>query len=153
MALPDWMKECSGSWTGRSCLYMPWEEDESKRQDEGASTMEVVLGEGGEYAVIRNGWHYANTPQSGHMIVCVSKEGAATVGWSDSWHQNGSVMLLSGGIEDGKVVVKGTYQYPGYPEWGWWISLWREGDELVFQMDNVNPEVGPEVAVLGRYTR
>lgn len=148
----------AGRWTGESTLHLSWLENEADRLQSTPSNLEISVDPSGTFGVIRYEWTYQpvaemNSPEDmeagpvlhyGCVLVSgaeLDESGSAAVslGWSDSWHQPSAVMSLIGSGNGVSLSASGTYEVPGYPEWGWTIRLGVDGDLLRFEMDNREP--------------
>ena len=154
MPIPKTILNALGSWKGTSTLnltHLP----EAERIRKSESTLNIKQEPHGQYARLSYVWE-EDGPQYGDMIICGNEgEAEVTVGWSDSWHQNTSVMHLAGGIqEDGSVSVLGSYGSPQWGDWGWRIVFENATpDRFLLKMFNISPEGEEEWAVLGEYER
>lgn len=93
-------------------------------------------------------------PLAGAIVLCGDPStGEASAGWSDTWHQDKSVMPLHGKDAGSSVVLRGTYPVPGHPDWGWRIELGLSGPNVPLRMINVSPEGDEEWAVEATYER
>jgi len=148
----------AGRWTGDSTLHLSWLENEADRLQSAPSNLEISIDPSGTFGVVRYKWSYqpvsemnsAEEIEAGAVLhygcVLVSggeldESGSAPVslGWSDSWHQPSAVMSLIGACDGISLSASGTYEVPGYPEWGWTVRLGLDGDVLRFEMDNREP--------------
>lgn len=153
MALPKSIVNVSGAYTGASSLHMPWM-PEGEQILSGPSTIEVVRDRHNTFATLRYTWTYQGETHEGTMIVTANENGETSIGWSDSWHQNSSVMRLTGSSQDGSVSCPGSYPAPEGPDWGWRIAL--EGpstDSFKLTMFNIMPDGQEMLAVEGEYKR
>lgn len=149
----------AGKWTGESTLHLSWLENEADQLQSAPSNLELSVDPSGTFGVIRYEWTYrpvtemnsAEEMEAGPVLhygsVLVSGaeldesgSGAVSLGWSDSWHQPSAVMSLIGSGDGVSLSASGTYEVPGYPEWGWTIRIGRDGDVLRFEMDNREPD-------------
>lgn len=146
MPVPQVLLESVGHWKGSSTLHLKWSEDNVQITD-GPSTLRVASFND-QYAVVDYEWEYEGKTERGTLIAATGKKGT-TFGWSDSWHQNSEVMLLTGEGAD----CKGTYQVEGYPAWGWRIAFSADVACLKMEMFNISPDGEEEWAVRAVYDR
>lgn len=155
MAVPPVVKEAEGTWNGISRLHLSWN-PEGEQVHESGSVLTIDLDPQGAFATLRYTWEYEGKPQSGQMLIAASSESdQASIGWSDSWHQSGSVMHLIGtGAQGGAVLVKGEYEVEPPPNWGWRIEIHRpDANHLSLLMFNLEPNGTEEWAVECRYAK
>jgi hypothetical protein len=148
MATPAFAVASKGMWSGKSRLNLT-EPPGPEEIYECDSTMEVRVCEG--YAVIDYVWEHDGEPQTGTIVLAV-RNGAATAGWIDSWHQNVAVMLLEGSEAD-TYSVQGSYPTSHWGTWGWRIEFEYIEEELRMLMTNVSPEGKEQWAVDARFKR
>lgn len=153
MAIPKTLRDAQGTWNGTSTLHQSWLEAPHNVQ-ESPSNLSISLDPVGSFALVDYDWVYNGELQHGQALISGSTEsGEVTSGWSDSWHQNTSVMALAGTGMDGEVSLKGEYAVEGHPNWGWRITFGLDGDRLLFRMFNISPEGDEEWAVEAVYAR
>lgn len=147
----DGLAACAGRWQGTSTL----EDPHSGIADESASTAAVTPVLDGRFVRIDYTWSYQGKPQEGSLLVGMQKKaGIATAHWIDSFHNGEKVMACTGSAsDDGGVSVRGSYQAPPGPDWGWRIDVTPAEDTLRIVHHNVWPEGKEELAVDSRYTR
>lgn len=150
MAIPTSLEGIAGLWSGHGQLHMPFQEVEAERLQSYPSTMDVT--HHGTYLALTYTWVLASgDQQQGTLLITAGDEGVVTIGWTDSWHQNAAVMLLTGANDETGITTLGSYTYPGYDPFGWEISLRKRGDELELEMVNIDPAGNREWAVRHRY--
>lgn len=154
MSLPSFVSNCSGAWNGPSKLNLPWPPGEEKVL-ECDSTMTVSIDPKASYAMFQYEWSYEGDPQTGLILVsCDEEKGAASIGWTDSWHQNSSVLSLTGTMNEATITCLGQYVIEGYEPFGWEIQLEQASpDELILRMTNIDPSGDREWAVEATYRR
>lgn len=149
MALPESLIAAAGQWSGDSKLHQSWEREESQQVLESASTLHIDLDRNRAFATLTYTWNYKGTEHEGVWIIAVDEKGKGTGGWTDSWHMNGTVMFVHGeGLN-----MKGEYEVPDHPNWGWRISLEPGKDALALKMWNISPDGDEEWAVEANYTK
>jgi hypothetical protein len=151
MSALDGLAACAGQWQGTSTL----EDPHSGIADESASIATVTPVLDGRFVRIDYTWSYQGKPQQGSLLVGLQKKaGIATGHWIDSFHNGEKVMACTGSAaDDGTVSVRGSYQAPPGPDWGWRIDVTPGADTLRIVHHNVWPEGKEELAVDSRYTR
>jgi hypothetical protein len=153
MAVPRGVVSAAGSWSGKSKLFLPFL-PEGEQVKESKSDLHVQLDPREAYAQVEYDWHYEGERQTGSILLCGdAKSGKAGAGWADSWHQNGTVMALSGEGMEGVVTLNGRYAVEGHPDWGWKITIEASESALSLRMDNVTPEGEATWAVEAVYER
>ncbi|MBS1726877.1 MAG: DUF1579 family protein [Armatimonadetes bacterium] len=153
MSLPSFVQPLVGMWNGSSRLNLPWP-PENPRLLSCDSTLEMTLGTSEAYAKIDYSWTYEGDAQSGFILLtCDTEKGTASMGWSDSWHQNSNVLHLTGAISDAKVTCLGHYTWEDSEPFGWEIELALKDGNLVLRMVNIEPSGQREWAVEAIYRR
>ena len=138
--------DCSGEWSGTSCLRDPM----NGVEDEGESSLLVVPVLGGRFARVDYTWSYHGRPQEGSMLVGRSGD-RVSIHWIDSWHMGDKAMACEGD-DGGNVSVRGSYAAPPGPDWGWRITLTpAAGSSFGLVMHNITPDGDEELAVEARY--
>jgi hypothetical protein len=147
----DGLAACAGHWQGTSTLQDP----HTGAPDESPSTASVTPLIGGRFVRIDYTWSYRGEPQEGGLLIgWEPAEGTVTADWNDSFHNGDKVMVCTGSASgDGTVSVRGSYQAPPGPDWGWRIDVIPGADTLRVVHHNVWPEGKEELAVDSRYTR
>ncbi len=151
MATPHFLQKALGTWSGTSKLHLSWL-PEAERVQESSSQLSVELGIGAEFGLVRYAWSYQGEGQQG-LLSIACHEASASMGWTDSWHQNGSILLVTGVVDGSAIKATGSYSAGEGPEWGWRIELAHEEDQLLLKMFNIDPAGSEEWAVLGTYKR
>jgi Protein of unknown function (DUF1579) len=151
MSALDGLAACEGRWQGTSTL----EDPHSGIADESASTAVVTPVLGGRFVRVDYTWSYGGNAQEGSLLIGLQKKaGIATAHWIDSFHNGEKGMACTGAVsDDGTVSVRGSYQAPPGPDWGWRIDVSPGGETLRMVHHNVWPEGKEELAVDSRYTR
>ncbi|HZH91231.1 MAG TPA: hypothetical protein VEX70_11510, partial [Pyrinomonadaceae bacterium] len=74
--------------------------------------------------------------------------------WVDSWHASEKPLTLSGADDGlGKIDLRGTYEVPNHPAWGWRIVISTSEEALEIIMYNVSPEGEEDLAVRADYKK
>ena len=140
-----------GEWEGTKLLYFnpPPEPAISS-----ASKLSVRPVAGGSFLQFDYDWTYEGEAQSGVLILGSDEENAATAAWVDSFHMSSKIMHCTGGATDRSVDLRGSYQAPPGPDWGWRIAIGSSSAaELRIVMHNISPEGQEDLAVQIDYTR
>jgi hypothetical protein len=160
MATPSTVRKAQGSWKGRSRLNLPWL-PEPERITESDSLLEVFNAPEDTFAQVTYTWEYEGVVHRGCWIFAGKKvpEGDCAAGvtgaWTDSWHQNTSILQVAeSGPQGDAVRLLGEYSGGEGPKWGWRLELQLvSSDSLEFRMVNISPEGVEEWAQHGIYSR
>lgn len=150
MSVPARLAALAGQWTGTNRLIL--------RPDlpaqESLSTMNIAPAAQGKFIVLHYIWAYEGQPQDG-LLVVGQDEQVVQASWIDSFHMGDKFMACEGSADaQGGVLVKGSYQMPGYPVWGWQIEILPADDgTFQFVMHNITPEGDKYLAVDTKYRR
>jgi hypothetical protein len=151
MPFPAVLANAVGSWSGVSRLnltHLPPEERVSEWP-----TTATVRSVNDEYLVLDYTWTYEGKDERGTMLIASSQaRDETTIGWTDSWHQNTAVMLLTGSGAS-RADCYGVFHVEGHPDWGWRIAVSLERDTLVVRMFISTPEGEEDWAVEKVYER
>lgn len=125
-----------------------------KQVTESQSSFHVDTDKHDSFATITYTWAHEGKPQEGTLLLCqAAKTKHLDMGWVDSWHQNTSVLHLTGEeSETGSVKAKGTYP-AGKETWGWTIAFEYDGSQLSMIMENVTPSGEATWAVKATYKK
>jgi hypothetical protein len=143
---------CAGLWHGVNRLWTSPDEPPI----ESTSAAEVVAVLGSRFVRIDQTWAYVEKPQSGSLLVGFDPDTQlASVHWIDTFHMGRKAMVCAGTApEDGVVDVRGTYQAPPGPDWGWRILIEaKPQDRFVLLMHNIHPDGTQDLAVHATYSR
>ena len=142
-----------GEWSGKNLLRLSWLNPSDHFS---ASNLIVTTITKGKFLSFTYTWEYENVSQEGLIIVGYdSKEEVATAVYIDSWHMSSKVMSCQGTIsQQGIIELRGAYQVPSSPDWGWKIVISVSSDEeLQIEMYNCSPEGEEDLAVRAEYKR
>ncbi|HEY0867567.1 MAG TPA: DUF1579 family protein [Fimbriimonas sp.] len=151
MAIDASLIKAEGSWTGTSRLFLPWlpEGEQIKVCD---STLKVQVAPESTYALVTYDWSIDGEPQEGAMVVSANSNGHHTAGWSDSWHQNSSVLFLLGTGKGTR--MEAVYSNDDEGSWTWSVELrFTQEEELNLFMTNIHPGGQEDWAVDASYRR
>jgi hypothetical protein len=148
---PD-LAKLVGKWKGSSRLHTPWRPE---KMHDSASNAAVELRVNGQFLAVEYVWEHEGKKQEGVMILgCDETSDAVQAVWTDSWHMSHKFMVCDGTIdESGNVNMKGYYQVPGHPDWGWRTEILPGADSFQIKMYNASPEGEEDIAVESEYSR
>lgn len=152
MTTPKHWHPLMGEWTGINRLWVT--PDEPARESE--TTASTTLAAQGRFLALRYTWTDEGRPQDGEMLIGLDpKRKQVHAAWIDSWHMGDRFMVLAGEPrEDEAIVVRGTYEAPPGPDWGWRIEIRPEAeDAFELLMYNLSPESEEVLAVEATYSR
>jgi len=154
MATPPGLLTAIGSWRGTSKLNFS-EDPSVENISESSSTLAVETDPLQAFATVTYTWSFEGQVHEGRFLVSGTEStDEVTAGWSDSWHQRGGVMPLTGtGMHSNHVCVTGSYGAGDGPDWGWGVEFNLDGDTLIFKMTNITPEGDQTWAVHAEYSR
>jgi len=142
----------SGKWQGVNSLWLSPKAPVQKSE----TTLSLAPAINGKFIEIKYTWAYDDQPQEGILLIGYETETELiTAIWADSWHMGEKFMRCQGVIkENGSADVRGQYQAPPGPDWGWHIVI-EPGSEntLNLMMYNVTPEGEKTLAVNASYSR
>lgn len=153
MNLTDLQDRLLGEWSGNNVLRLSWL---TPSDFHSASTMTVARVAKGKFLSFAYTWSHENVAHEGFLLVGYDeKQKLATAAWVDSWHQSGKVLPLEGTIDEhGVISVKGFYEAPPGPDWGWRIVITPKSEnEFQLVMINRPPEGEEDLAVQAEYMR
>lgn len=99
----------------------------------------TVSGVGGALVLAYTWVHPSDGEQHGHLLIGApgAESEAVTAAWSDSWHQQPDLLILSGSRQGDSAQLAATY----LGDWGWQIDVTDlTGDDPSVTMRNVIPE-------------
>ena len=140
----------AGNWAGTNKLWL----DPAKPAQESESVMVVGTKGKGRFVTFTYTWA-TDEPQDGLLVFAFDEEkNIITAHWLDSFHTGGKVMAFEGGAEQGgSVLVRGSYDAPSGPPWGWTIGVEPDDGTFRIVMHNVSPEGERFLAVEAHYRR
>ena len=142
----------TGKWQGQNSLWL----SPTEPAQESATTLSITPAVNGKFVEIKYSWAYEDKPQEGLLILGYeTKRQLATAVWADSWHMGEILMECQGVIKDnGGADVRGHYQAPSGPDWGWRIVIDPEDENtLHLMMYNIWPDGKEELAVKAVYMK
>jgi hypothetical protein len=141
-----------GNWAGDNILRLSWMEPQEYHSPSELSVAQTV---GAKYLAFTYTWSHENVGQEGLLLIGYDAKNKVANGvWVDSWHASEKPLMLSGADDErGKIDLRGTYEVPNHPDWGWRIviSTLEEGLEII--MYNVSPEGEEDLAVRAGYKK
>lgn len=152
MAIPESLAGCPGNLVGTNLLH----DAGTGKPDESPATAVVTSILAGRFLRIDYTWVYRGETQEGSLLVGGDRRTReVVVHWVDTWHMSDAVMQCRGGTnEDGSVSVRGSYQAPPGPDWGWRIDLFpKDEGGLRLVMHNVTPDGEEAPAVETNWAR
>jgi len=152
MNLSDVQNNLISVWSGENLLRLSWQTP-SEFQSRSALTATTAVRD--KFLTVSYQWSHENTPHEGLLLIgCDAETATINAAWVDSWHQNTKPLMLSGTISEAKVIdLRGNYEVPNHPDWGWRIRLAPAADDLQMTMYNITPEGVEDLAVQADYQR
>lgn len=152
MNLDDIKNNTVGVWAGENLLHLSWL---TPTDYVSLSEMTVATVVREKFLTFNYQWSHEDAPHEGLLLVGFDEpQAAVNASWVDSWHSSQKPLALSGTIDAaGAVDLRGTYEVPNHPDWGWRIVLTTNDDALQMTMYNVTPEGAEDLAVRADYTR
>jgi Protein of unknown function (DUF1579) len=151
--LTEIQNDLVGDWTGNNLLRLSWVNPPDSLSP---SDLKVATVARGKFLTFTYTWNHEGVPQEGLILLGHDQgDSAATAAWVDSWHMSAKVMSCRGAIdEQGEVNLRGSYEAPPGPDWGWRIVITPDAArELRLVMFNCSPEGAEELAVRADYRR
>ena len=140
-----------GEWRGRKQLYL---EPPPAAAITSPSSLSIGAVAGGSFLQLNYTWSYEGAEQTGVMLFGYDDPGAATAAWVDSFHMSSKIMFCTGSAADGAAELRGSYEAPPGPDWGWRITIRSvSANELQILMHNITPEGQEDLAVQADFTR
>ena len=141
-----------GNWPGENLLVLG---EEASQQHTSKTSMSVTPAAKGRALTFAYTWSYKDVPHEGHLALAYdAKQTVATAAWIDSFHMSTKMMSFVGTIDQqGVVDVRGSYEYPPGPDWGWRIVFKSTDDGMQMVMNNIEPDGKEELAVRAEYKR
>jgi hypothetical protein len=152
MGFDEIKRDLIGNWAGDNMLRLSWMEPQEYRSSSELSVAQTV---GGKYLAFTYTWSHENVAQEGLLLIGYeAKNKVVNAAWVDSWHASEKPLTLSGADdEQGKIDLRGTYEVPNHPAWGWRILISTLEEALAIVMYNVSPEGAEDLAVRADYKK
>jgi hypothetical protein len=148
---PDVKSALTGDWQGTKQLYM---EPPPTPAITSASQASVTSIAGGSFLQLSYTWTFEGEEQSGVLLFGSDEENNATVAWVDSFHMSSKIMFSTGQADGASIDVRGSYQAPPGPDWGWRTQIRSiSAGEFQLVMHNISPAGEEDLAVQIDYTR
>jgi hypothetical protein len=153
MSWSELQKNLTGEWMGDNLLRLSWLTPSDYHSPSRLIVTSLVKGKFLSFAYT---WSHEDVPHEGLVLLAFQEDaGVATAAWVDSWHQSARIMSCQGRLDpDGSVSVRGSYEAPPGPDWGWRITIAAgDGQGLRITMHNCSPDGTEDLAVQADYTR
>jgi hypothetical protein len=151
VSVPEILEALRGGWIGTSTLWLPWL---SPPERESASTATVERAVGGKFVSLKYTWEYEGAAHEGLLLLGRARSGEVTAAWADSWHMSDKIMFCTGSAgEGGAISVRGSYEAPPGPDWGWRTEIRAADGGFEIVMHNVSPEGEESIAFRNTYRR
>ena len=153
MSIPENFKKLRGEWKGKNKLHTVWIEENPLTESDSVAQINLAANE--KFLKIEYDWLYENKNQEGLLLIGSEKDSDEVKAfWIDSWHMSDKFMTCDGKFSGDSILMKGFYQVPNHPDWGWRTDIVFE-DENSFKivMYNVSPENEEHLAVEAEYSR
>ena len=140
-----------GDWNGTKQLYLspPPDPAQSSR-----SKLSIVPAAGGSFLELNYSWTYEEEEQTGVLLFGYDEKNSASAAWVDSFHMSARIMFCTGTAAAAVVNLRGSYEVPPGPDWGWSIGIHcASASQLQIVMHNISPEGQVDLAVQMDYTR
>ena len=150
MDFDEMRSSLTGTWAGDNVLRLSWTDPQEYHSPSELGVAQTV---GGKYLAFAYTWSHENVPQEGLLLIGYdAKNKVANAAWVDSWHASEKPLVLSGIVdEQGTIDMRGTYEVPNHPDWGWRIVISALTGALRMVMYNVSPEGEEDLAVRADY--
>lgn len=149
MNLTEIQDNLIGAWTGNNLLRFMTDHNSH-------SDLSVTQVAKGRFLTFTYTWSHENTEHEGVLTLGYDKrQEVATATWIDSWHMSSKIFSCQGTIDQhGAVDLRGSYEAPPGPDWGWRIVITAPSDKkLQIVMYNCSPDGVEELAVRSDYER
>ncbi|HKS26330.1 MAG TPA: DUF1579 family protein [Pyrinomonadaceae bacterium] len=152
MDLDELKSNAVGDWAGDNMLRLSWLEPQEYHSPSELSVRQTV---GGKYLAFTYTWSHEDGAQEGLLLIGYDgKNKVVNAVWVDSWHVSEKPLTLSGADDErGKIDLRGTYEIPNHPDWGWRIVISTLEETLKIVMYNVSPEGEEDLAVRADYKK
>lgn len=142
-----------GEWQGTYRLVMSWLPNPDHVSN---SKMSITSVANNKFLVLTYDWQHEGITQDGLILIGNNNKNAeVTASWVDSWGMGGKIMNCYGTInEQGDISVRGSYEVPNNPDWGWRIEIpCPSQNTMQILMYNVTPDGEEALAGDANYTR
>lgn len=152
MNLNDIQDNLIGVWAGENLLHLSWL---TPTDYHSPSELKVATAVREKFLTFNYQWSHEDAPHEGLLLIGFDQDQSiANASWIDSWHSSAKPLALAGTIDNsGAIDLRGTYEVPNHPDWGWRIAVTTNGDALQVTMYNVSPEGAEDLAVRANYKR
>lgn len=152
MTLEDIQNDFIGQWSGESVLHLSWM---TPSQFHSESELTAATAVRDKFLTFNYTWEHENTPHEGLLLLgSDAPQKIVSAAWVDSWHSGVKPLVLSGAIdEQGTIDLRGAYEVPNHPDWGWRIVISTSENNLRIVMYNVTPEGAEDLAVESEYKK
>lgn len=153
MSIPENFKSLTGVWNGRNRLYTTWIVENPVRESDSLAIAKMAANE--KFLKIEYDWIYEDKAQEGLLLIGSEKDSNEVKAfWIDSWHMSDKFMTCDGIFSGNSILMKGFYEVPNHPDWGWRIDVHFENENFFkIEMYNVSPEGEEDLAVEAEYSR
>lgn len=152
MCLDNIKSNLIGVWAGDNMLRLSW-----MNPPEYYSLSELTIAQAvrEKFLTFDYKWSHETVSHEGLLLVgCDVEKETVNATWVDSWHSDVKPLALSGTIdEQGAIDLRGTYEVPNHPDWGWRIVVSVLEEALQIAMYNISPEGAEDLAVQADYRR
>jgi hypothetical protein len=140
-----------GRWQGTNQLYLGPPPTPAVTSPSKLSVTSVA---GGSFLQFNYDWTYEGAEQAGVLLFGYDEQNAASAAWVDSFHMSTKIMSCTGTAANGTAELRGSYEAPPDPDWGWRITIRSlSANDLKIIMHNISPEGQEDLAVQADYTR
>lgn len=149
----DVLNNLIGVYTGENVLRLSWM---NPPEFHSPSELKIERAVKDKFLTFNYNWNHENTLHEGLLLVGYdAKKEVANASWVDSWHSSAAPLALSGTIDEhGTTDLRGAYEVPNHPDWGWRIVIDApEKDALQIVMYNVPLEAAEDLAVRADYRK
>ena len=151
MKFEEFRSAVIGEWRGTKQLYLAPPPEPAVSSPSQLSVRSIA---GDSFLQFNYDWIYKDEAQSGVLLFGCDEQQAATAAWVDSFHMSSKIMFCTGAATDGSAELRGSYEAPPGPDWGWRITIRSvSATELQIVMHNIWPEGQVDLAVQIDYTR
>ena len=153
MSIPENFKNLTGEWKGKNRLYTTWIVENPVQESDSLASAKMAANE--KFLKIEYDWIYEGKNQEGLLLIGSEKDSNEVKAfWIDSWHMSDKFMTCDGSFSDNSILMKGFYEVPNHPDWGWRIDIHFENEKsLKIVMYNVSPDDEEDLAVEAEYSR